>query len=111
MHTLAAAFLILVIERRKQTDITIAEPEGTPIYGPKRIVVWTLVAIYSLCWNLPPDAGGPYLPIRVFALSMGQESTIYWAIGRLIGLTVLATTRTSFQARPDPLPADETSSL
>jgi hypothetical protein len=111
MHTLAAAFLILVIERRKQTDIAIAEPEGTPIYGSKRIVVSTLVGIYALCWNLPPDAGGPYFPIRVFALSMGQESTIYWAIGRLIGLTVLATTRMSFQARLDLLPADKTGSL
>jgi hypothetical protein len=111
MHILAAAFLILVIERRKQTDITIAEPEGTPIYGPRRIVVSTLVGIYALCWNLPPDAGGPYLPIRVFVLSMGQESTIYWAIGRLIGLTVLATTRTCFQARPDPQPTEETGNL
>jgi hypothetical protein len=111
MHTLAAAFLILVIERRKQTDITIAEPEGTPIYGPRRIVVSTLVGIYALCWNLPPDAGGPYLPIRVFVLSMAQESTIYWAIGRLIGLTVLATTRTCFQARPDPQPTEETGNL
>jgi uncharacterized membrane protein YfcA len=72
IHTLASAFLILVIERRKQIDTKIAESEGN-LYGSRKLVISTLLGIYALCWNLPHDAGRREIPIGAFRLFLGSK--------------------------------------
>lgn len=68
MHTVATALLLLVIERRKQSDPEMAEASPSINYDGKTVLAWILIVMYALCWDLPHMPGIHEAPIGIFRL-------------------------------------------
>ena len=70
LHTMATALLLLVIERRKQSNPNMAEPLPATNRG-KSVLAWILIAAYALCWDLPHMPGIHSVPIGLIRLIRG----------------------------------------